>query len=53
MSYKGKCKEPNKYYIHYKNNPKKYLKKCNEISLVEEEENLECLPFYKFKIISI
>ena len=49
-----KCKEPYKYHIDYKNNTKKCVKKCDEIPyLVEDEDNFECLPFNKFKIMSI
>ena len=49
-----KCWEPYIYYINYKNNTKKCVKKCDEIPyIVEDEDNKECLTFKKFEIISI
>ena len=54
MTCDDKCKEPYKYFIDYKNNTKKCVKKCDESPfLVEDEDNFECLPFNKFKIMSI
>ena len=49
-----KCKGEYKYFIDYKNNTKKCVKKCNEFPyIVENEDNSECLVFNKFKVISI
>ena len=49
-----KCWEPYLYFIDYKNNTKKCVKKCDEIPYtVKDEDNKECLIFKKFEIISI
>ena len=49
-----KCKGEYKYFIDYKNDTKKCVKKCNEFPyIVENEDNSECLVFNKFKVISI
>ena len=54
MSCDNKCNSQYPYYIDYKNNTKKCVKKCDEGNyLVVDEDTLECLPFYKFEIISI
>ena len=54
MSCDNKCNSQYPYYIDYKNNTKKCVKKCDEGNyLVVDEETLECLPFYKFEIMSI
>ena len=48
------CKEPYKYFIKYANQTKKCVKKCDEYPyIVLDEDNSECLIFYKFEIISI
>ena len=50
----SKCKEPFKYYNKYENKTKKCVKKCDEFPyIVLDEDNLECLIFNKFEIISI
>lgn len=54
MTCDKQCNEPYKYYITYKNKTKKCVKKCDEYPyLVLDEDNLECLVFYKFEIKSI
>ena len=54
MSCGNKCNYQYPYYIDYKNNTKKCVKKCDEGNyFVIDEETLECLPFYKFEIMSI
>ena len=48
------CNVPYKFYITYENKTKKCVKKCDEFPyLVLDEDIFECLPFYKFEIMSI
>ena len=54
MTCNEKCNDPYKYYITYENKTKKCVKKCDEFPyIVLDEDNFECLIFYKFEITSI